>query len=149
LGLHILRRRTVFPGFLSKAAGFKKNEIFGKFWYWRLDKKSYFVDYRSNKFQQEDFMKKYVLVLLAILAVLAITGCTTTAPFDLTNNTVGSKVGESTAKVLFGGIFGGTWDYSIKTAAENGGITKIGSVDQRVNNVLNIIVTYTTIVTGE
>jgi hypothetical protein len=94
-------------------------------------------------------MKKHVLVFLAILVVLVIAGCTTTEPFDLTNNTVGTKVGESTAKILFGGAFGGTWDYSIKTAAENGGITKIGSVDLRVNDLLGIVTTYTTIVTGE
>jgi hypothetical protein len=94
-------------------------------------------------------MKKYVLVLLAVLVVFAITGCTTTIPYDVTNNTVGSKVGESTGTLIFGGAFGGNVDYSIKTAAENGGITKIGSVDVAVKDILRIVTTYTTIVTGE
>jgi hypothetical protein len=96
------------------------------------------------------FMKK-VLVFLAILVVLAITGCTTTDPFDLTNNTAGSKVGESSGTVILGGIFTKDLvvDYSIQTAAKNAGINKVATVDQKVYNVLGLIVTYTTIVTGE
>jgi hypothetical protein len=96
------------------------------------------------------FMKK-VLVFLAILAVLAITGCTTTAPFDLTNNTAGSKVGESSGTVILGGIFTKDLvvDYSIQTAAKNAGITKVATVDTKVYRVLSFVTTYTTIVTGE
>jgi hypothetical protein len=96
------------------------------------------------------FMKK-VLVFLAILVVLAITGCTTTAPFDLTNNSAGLKVGESSGTVLLGGIFTKDLvvDCSIQTAAKNAGITKVATVDQKVYDVLGIITTYTTIVTGE
>ncbi len=40
-------------------------------------------------------------------------------------------------------------DASIRTAAKNGGITKISTVDIKPTNVLNIVVTYETIVTGE
>jgi hypothetical protein len=40
-------------------------------------------------------------------------------------------------------------DASIRTAAKNGGITKISTVDIKQNNVLNLIITYETIVTGE
>jgi hypothetical protein len=95
-------------------------------------------------------MKK-VLVFLAILAVLVITGCTTTAPFDLTDNSAGSKVGESSGTVILGGIFTKDLvvDYSIQTAAKNAGITKVATVDRKVYDVLGIITTYTTIVTGE
>jgi hypothetical protein len=94
-------------------------------------------------------MKKFTLVFLAVLVIMAIAGCTTTRPFDLTNNTVGSKVGEASGQLLLGGAFGGDADYSLQTAAKNGGITKVATVDMRVKNVLGIIVTYTTIVTGE
>jgi hypothetical protein len=76
-------------------------------------------------------------------------GCTTTEPFDLTNNPVGSKVGEATGTINFNGAFGATADYSLQTAAKNGGITRIATVDLRVYNVLGLIKTYTTIVTGE
>jgi hypothetical protein len=94
-------------------------------------------------------MKKCVLVLLAIVAFVAIVGCTTTVPRDVTNNTVGSKVGESSGKLIFRGFFGGTADYSVQTAVANGGINKIATVDSRVNDILGIVTTYTTIVTGE
>jgi hypothetical protein len=95
-------------------------------------------------------MKKTVLVLLAVLAILMIAGCTTTRPLDLTNNTVGSKVGEATGKINFMGMFGANVDVSLQTAAKNGGITKIATVDARVTNILGgLFVTYTTIVTGE
>jgi hypothetical protein len=94
-------------------------------------------------------MKKYVLVFLAVLVVLAITGCTTTEPVDLTNNPVGTKVGESSGTLVFGGAFGGTVDYSLQTAAKNGGINKISTVDLRIRNLGIFGVTYTTIVTGE
>jgi hypothetical protein len=95
-------------------------------------------------------MKK-VLVFLAILVVLAITGCTTTTPFDLTNNSVGSKVGEASGSVILGGIYTKDLvvDYSIQTAAKNAGITRVATVDTRVYRVLSFITTYTTIVTGE
>jgi outer membrane lipoprotein SlyB len=98
----------------------------------------------------EDFMKK-VLVFLAILVVLALTGCTSTAPLDLTNNTVGSKVGESSGTVILGGIFTKDLvvDYSIQTAAKNAGITRVATVDTKVYKVFNFVTTYTTIVTGE
>jgi hypothetical protein len=98
----------------------------------------------------EDFMKK-VLVFLAILAVMAITGCTTTTPLDLTNNSVGSKVGEASGTILLGGIFTKDLvvDVSIQTAAKNAGITKIATVDYRLYDVLGFTQTYTTIVTGE
>jgi hypothetical protein len=97
----------------------------------------------------EDFMKR-VLVFLAILVVLVITGCTFTAPLDVTNNTVGSKVGESSGSILLGGVFTKNLvvDFSIQTAAKNAGITKVGTVDTKVKWAL-VTTTYTTIVTGE
>jgi hypothetical protein len=93
-------------------------------------------------------MKKHALVFLAALAVVVIAGCTTVVPIDLTNNPVGTKVGEASGTINFGGAFGGTADYSLQTAAKNGGISKISTVDLRVKQGL-FGVTYTTIVTGE
>ena len=58
----------------------------------------------------------------------------------------GSKIGESTATLVFGVSFG---DASIQTAAANGGIDKIKTVDVRVKNVLGIFMEQTTIVTGD
>jgi predicted nucleic acid-binding protein len=40
-------------------------------------------------------------------------------------------------------------DASISAAAKNGGITKIATVDIKSTSILNLIVTYETIVTGE
>ncbi|MDR1277126.1 MAG: TRL-like family protein [Treponema sp.] len=94
-------------------------------------------------------MKKIVPVFLTALVVMAIAGCTTTVPVDLTNNPVGTKVGEASGTLNFGGALGGNADYSLQTAAKNGGITRIATVDLRVKSILGFSVTYTTIVTGE
>ncbi|MDR1375039.1 MAG: TRL-like family protein [Treponema sp.] len=95
-------------------------------------------------------MKKIALVLLAVLAISLIAGCTITKPLDLTNNSVGSKIGESTGKVNFFGAFGANADFSLQTAAQNGGITKVATVDLKVTRLLGgLLTTYTTIVTGE
>jgi len=40
-------------------------------------------------------------------------------------------------------------DASIKSAAKNGGITKISTVDIKYGDILGIVQTYETIVTGE
>jgi hypothetical protein len=49
--------------------------------------------------------------------------------------------------MIFGFILDGG-DASIRSAAENGGITKISTVDQKVESSL-FITTYSTVVTGE
>lgn len=91
-------------------------------------------------------MKKMfgALLLSSLLAV----GCTSVAPLCATGNTLGSKVGTATAKYLFGALPMGGADGSIATAAQNGGITKISTVD--VKTELGFIFTnVTTVVTGE
>ncbi|MDR2305113.1 MAG: TRL-like family protein [Treponema sp.] len=93
-------------------------------------------------------MKKYVFILLTILVIIGITGCAITQPFDLTENPVGSKVGEATGMLVLNGTYGGFVDYSLQTAAKNGGITKISTADVRTKYLLYAI-EYTTIVTGE
>jgi hypothetical protein len=93
-------------------------------------------------------MKK-VKSVLALLAVTAfVSSCSLTLPVNATSNPVGSKVGTASATGYLGVLFFDA-DASIRTAAKNGGITKISTVDIKQNNILNLIITYETIVTGE
>ncbi|MCS6832820.1 MAG: TRL-like family protein [Flammeovirgaceae bacterium] len=92
-------------------------------------------------------MKKAILALAA-LAMLSLSSCSLTLPVAATSNPVGSKVGTSKATGFFGILFFNQ-DASIKEAAKNGGITKISTVDIKSGNILNLVVTYETIVTGE
>ena len=88
---------------------------------------------------------KSIFALLAVGAMMS--SCSMTMPVGATSNPIGDKVGQATATGYFGLFFDA--DASIRTAAKNGGITKISTVDIKTTNALNIIITYTTIVTGE
>lgn len=80
--------------------------------------------------------------------VAMLSSCTITLPVAATSNPVGSKVGSADAQVFLKVLcFGG--DASIRTAAKNGGITRISTVDMKHFDVLGIYGEYTTIVTGE
>lgn len=93
-------------------------------------------------------MKK-IRTLLALVAVgFAMASCSLTLPVAATNNPVGSKVGTATATGYLGVLFFNA-DASIRTAARNGGITRISTVDIKQGNILGLIYTYETIVTGE
>ena len=92
-------------------------------------------------------MKKLLVVVVA-LATLFIVGCTTVAPMTATSNPLGSKVGEAKGTYLFGIPLGFTMDMGIQKAAQNGGITKISTVDLKVKNLV-VLTTITTVVTGE
>ncbi len=85
---------------------------------------------------------------LAVAGLLFLSSCSIVVPVAATSNPVGSKVGTAKATVYLGFI-ALDQDASIKTAAQNGGITKISTVDMKKGNVLNIIWTLETIVTGE
>ncbi len=85
-------------------------------------------------------------VLVAITAMMS--SCALTLPVNATSNPVGEKVGTAKATGYFGVLFFDA-DASIRTAAKNGGITEISTVDIKQTSILNIIVTYETIVTGE
>lgn len=61
---------------------------------------------------------------------------------------MGEKVGTAKATGYLGVLFFNA-DASIKSAAENGGISKISTVDIKRTDILGLIVTYETIVTGE
>lgn len=89
---------------------------------------------------------KFYIASLALAAM--ITSCSLTLPVNATDNPVGSKVGTATATGYLGVLFFDQ-DASIKAAAKNGGITKISTVDIKQTNILGLIVTYETIVTGE
>lgn len=102
-------------------------------------------------------MKKLVVSALAAIALAAVaTSCTTVTPgigFGGASavNPYSSiqKTGEATGLLLFGQLPLLTADYSVSTAAKNGGITKIHTVDSRRKSILGIVVWKTTIVTGE
>lgn len=84
--------------------------------------------------------------LFALVAMLS--SCAVTLPVDATSNAVGNKVGTAKATGYLGVLFFDQ-DASIMQAAKNGGISKISTVDIKHTSILNLIVTYETIVTGE
>jgi Na+/pantothenate symporter len=88
---------------------------------------------------------KSIIVLAAVIVFTA--SCSFTAPLTATSNTVGSKVGTSKGTIVLGFYF--NQDASIQAAAKSGGITKISTVDFKHTNILGLIITVETIVTGE
>ena len=93
-------------------------------------------------------MKKLKTILAASTIALLLASCSATTPSMITQNSVGTKVGKSSGTVYLGFLaFGADW--GLQTAAKNGGISKIATVDTKLTNVLFIIMTYETIVTGE
>ena len=92
---------------------------------------------------------KRLSVLLVIAVLFALVGCTTVTPGHATSNPVGSKVGESTVTLIFGIPLGTFSDASIATAAKNGGIKKISTVDNKVYGLGYLYQVVTTVVTGE
>lgn len=93
-------------------------------------------------------MKQIRTLALLFVVGAMLSGCALTLPVSATSNTIGPKVGTATATGYLGVLFFNA-DASIRTAAKNGGITKISTVDIKQTSLLNIIVTYETTVTGE
>lgn len=94
-------------------------------------------------------MNRIVIIAAAVLS-LALSGCTTVAPLCATGNPIGTKTGEAQTTFLFGCIpIKNHGDYSTVTAAKNGGITKISTVDVKRKRYFFIVVKKTCIVTGE
>ena len=106
-------------------------------------------------------MKVLVVCSLAVL-LIALTGCVgpmggvtgiggyiytdVSGAVGATSNAAGSKMGQATST----GIIGiATGDSSIKTAAANGGITKISHVDYHVTSVLGVYAKTVTTVYGD
>jgi TRL-like protein family len=88
---------------------------------------------------------KMFAILIASGAIIS--GCSIALQVNTTSNTIGSKVGTAKSNVVFGLVFNG--DASIKTAAKNGGITKISTFDMKSTNALGLFITFETIITGE
>lgn len=93
-------------------------------------------------------LKKLKVVFAILITAGLMASCSLTLPVTATSNAVGSKVGKASGTGFLGVLFFGA-DASIQTAAKNGGITKISTVDLTQKSILNIIVTYETTVTGE
>ena len=93
-------------------------------------------------------IRKMMPIVFIAASFVALTGCATIdAPYAVTDNPVGTKVGQSSGSLVFG--FGDV-DASLRTAASNGGITEISTVDFEVQQVLGLLfVQFTTTVTGE
>ncbi len=91
-------------------------------------------------------MKKILLSAFTCLS-LVMTSCVTTWPGLVTQNSIGTKVGVAKRKIILGLAFGHT-DLSLTTAAKNGGISKIATVDYTVKGGL-FAKTYMVTVTGE
>lgn len=93
-------------------------------------------------------MKKLKAIALTVMAAGLFAACSVVLPVNATSNPMGSKVGTAKATGYLGILFFNQ-DASIQAAAKNGGITKISTVDMKQTNVLGIIYTYETTVTGE
>ena len=89
-------------------------------------------------------MKKVSLYLLVLLFS---SGCSLTIPISATSNPIGTKVGKSSGTCILNVCL--DVDASINTAAKNGGITKISTVDYRTKSYLGLIKKHECIVTGE
>lgn len=70
-----------------------------------------------------------------------------TVPATVTENELGKKKGEACATSILGLVT--TGDASVRAAADAGGIKQISSVDGSIRNILGIVATYCTVVSGQ
>lgn len=91
-------------------------------------------------------MRNVIFSAIAVVAI-ALQSCSISAPVLVTDNPVGSKVGEAKYKVILG-FPPINADAGIATAAKNGGITRVATVDIKVKGGL-FSQTVSTVVTGE
>jgi hypothetical protein len=94
-------------------------------------------------------MKKMRKSLLALAAagLLFLSSCSIVLPVTATSNPVGNKVGTAKATMFLHALYFDQ-DASIQTAAKNGGIKKISTVDVKYSDMFGIIQSIETIVTG-
>ena len=95
-------------------------------------------------------MKKIALLLVCVPALMPLAACTTVQPVAGATGTVGSKMGE--AKQAFLGGLPLKGEGGIIQAAKNGGISKVGVVDLRINWPASPAIPYfvvTTVVSGD
>lgn len=96
-------------------------------------------------------MKKTIKTILSAgLLSVVLTACSVSGPLFITDNPggPGSKTGTASVNVYLGFIRPISADLSIKKAAENGNISKVSTVDQKIEAGF-FKATYTTVVTGE
>jgi len=94
-------------------------------------------------------MIKKSIFMFAIAVGFLLTACSITSPVNATSNPVGTKVGTAKGNCYFG-VFCFKVDNSIKSAAKNGGITRIATVDHKTKIYpFAFVISYTTIVTGD
>jgi len=85
-------------------------------------------------------MKK---ILGAAALAIVLGSCTISHQISVTNNPVGTKTG-----VAKGTNFNSDLDITAEKACKNGNITKIGTMEVKVTQIL-IFVRYKTVITGE
>jgi hypothetical protein len=94
-------------------------------------------------------MKKVTAILSGVILAASLASCSITSPVNATSNPVGTKVGTAKGTCWFGTLCFKV-DNSIKTAAKNGGVTRIATVDHKTKIFpFGFAIQYTTIVTGE
>lgn len=94
-------------------------------------------------------MKKIITNTAIAISILVLTSCSISGPLFVTDNAGGkeSKTGEASYTMILG-FPPFNADASIATAAKNGGITKVSTVDQKITGGF-FTTTITTVVTGE
>jgi len=92
-------------------------------------------------------MKKINKIILSCLSITILTSCSVSGPLMVTNNTNAGKRGEASRKIFLGITLGHT-DLGAITAAKKGKVSKISTVDYKVQGGL-FTKTYSVIVTGE
>lgn len=93
-------------------------------------------------------MKKIKYIFAAGVTALLVASCSLSKPVLVTDNPAGEKKGVAEFSVVLGIFRPMNADISIKKAAENGDITKVSTVDLRVESKL-FKTTYQTVVTGK
>ncbi len=104
-------------------------------------------------------MFKKIASTVVVSSVVFLSGCAmqpthamvysnATSPYMATSAEAGSKVGESETCTNVLGLIA-TGDCSISTAAKNGGIKTVSTVDWKGTNILGFYSTGKTIVTGK
>ncbi|WP_027454916.1 TRL domain-containing protein [Xylanibacter brevis] len=97
-------------------------------------------------------MKKNVLKMaVAALFATTLTSCVTiNSGASISNDTIGSKVGEAKSSIILGLWSSKGEQNDIKKAAQNGGITKIHQVEYVDKSILlGLVINHTTKVYGE
>lgn len=98
-------------------------------------------------------MRKLIFVCVVAVVAFALASCTTYVPVAGASGVVGSKTGEA-SQVFICGFPGKVNGGGIAQAAKNGGITRVGTVDIRIDYPASPVFAgfyhiVTTVVTGE